>query len=258
MLDDFLKLSGSFAAFSGSVYGYSEEQKKFLSSGLKCFSCNNSLTNKTFVNKVGVGQPNYYLKDGTKIKSSSLKLLLDRNIVVECPSCGYRWNWYGESNPVIPNKLEFVYIKETHRSEEILGTEKRLIDNSKSRSKTTRKFTIGREWSKSYSIQYENTQVKGTELNLGIKLPEIDLGSIKVTSEETLRKEYSISEEKKENYTEEVEFEVSEFNKLNIIFSWKRIWQYGIIKFRNQDNTEFDIPFKVAVGVTFDQSQIDE
>lgn len=164
----------------------------------------------------------------------------------------------GKSNPTRPNKLELVSIIETDRSEEILGTEQRLIDNSQSTSKTTRKFTVSRKWSKSYSIQYENTQVNGTEFNLGLKFPETEVASIKVTSQETLKKQYFISEGIKENYTEEVQVEVPESRKLNLIFRWKRIWQNGFIKLRSQDNTELNVPFQVVVGMTFDQFLVNE
>lgn len=168
------------------------------------------------------------------------------------------WDKLANSSPIKPNKLEVVNIIERSRSEEILGVEQRLIDNSRSTSKTTRRFTVSREWSKNYTIKYENTQVNGTELNLGLKLVETELANLKVASQETLNKQYSISEGTTENYTEEVQVEVPESKKLKIIFTWKRIWQHGIIKFRDQNNQVFDVPFQVAVGVTFDQSQIDE
>ncbi|MBD2358738.1 hypothetical protein H6G41_29785 [Tolypothrix sp. FACHB-123] len=251
MFDDLLKAMGSVSAAGGSIYGYSEEYKKFLSSGYKCFKCN-----KTLLNRLGFINAKFYSKDGTEIALATVGFR--RDVVLECPDCNHRWNMYGKSNPIRPNKLEVVSIIETHRSEEILGIDQRIIDNSKSTSKTTRKFTVSKEWSKSYSIQYENTQVNGTELNLGVKLPEIEIANIKLTSQETLKSQYSISEGKKETYTEEVQVEVSGYKKLKVFFTWKRIWQHGVIKFRHQDNTEFDVPFQVAVEVTFDQSQIDE
>jgi ssDNA-binding Zn-finger/Zn-ribbon topoisomerase 1 len=250
MLDDFLRLSGSFAASGGFLHGYSEEHKKFLSSGYKCPECG-----KTLLNRLGFITVNFYSKDGARIPLAVGQISGE---IVECPNCNHRWNMRGKSNPSRPNKLELVSIIETHRSEEILGTEQRLIDNSQSTSKTTRKFTVSREWSKSYSIQYENTQVNGTELNLGLKFPEIEVASIKVTSQETLKKQYSISEGTKENYTEEVQVEVLESIKLNLIFRWKRIWQNGFIKLRSQDNTELNVPFKVVVGMTFDQSLVNQ
>lgn len=251
MFDDLLRVMGSIGAVGGSIYGYSEEHKKFLSSGYKCFKCN-----KTLLNRLGSVNAKSYSKDGTEIAIGTIGFR--RDVVLECHDCTHRWNMYSKSNPIRPNKLEFVSIIETHRSEEILGIDQRIIDNSKSTSKTTRKFTVSREWSKSYSIQHENTQVNGTELNLGVKLPEIEIANIKLTSQETLKSQYSISEGKKETYTEEVQVEVSGYKKLNVIFTWKGIWQHGVIKFRHQDNTEFYVPFKVAVEVTFDQSQIDE
>ncbi len=254
MLDDLLKVIGSLTVFLyGNLYGnlLSEEHKTFLSSGYKCPNCN-----KTLLNRAGISTVKFYSKDGTKMNIFTASF---RGEIAECPHCGHRWNLYAKSSPIItPNKLEIVNIIETHRSEEILGEEKRLIDNSRSTSKTTRRFTVSREWSKSYSIQYENTQVNGTELNLGLKLPETELANLKITSQETLNKQYSITEGTTENYTEEVEIEVPGSKKLKIIFTWKRIWQHGIIKFQDQNNQVFDVPFQVAVGVTFDQTQIDE
>ena len=93
-----------------------------------------------------------------------------------------------------------------------------------------------------------------TELGIGID----EITSIKTSFEETIRKQYSISEETKEVYSEEIEIEVSSSIKLNLVFQWKRIWQCGFIKFRNQNNEELKVPFRVVVGVTFDQLQIDE
>lgn len=256
MHDNYLKFIGSIDAATGSIRGYSEEQTKFVDSCYKCLKCN-----KTLLNGQGGFIFNFYSTDGAKLTYLDFVRrggMFNHNLVQECPNCGYRWNLYANSNPIRPNKLEVVSIIETHRSEEMFGTEKKLIDNSKSTSKTTLKITVSREWSKSYSIQDENIQVNGTELNIGIKLPELELPSIKASSQETLKKKYFISEEKRETYTEEVQFEVPEHKKLTVIFSWKRILQHGIIKFLNQDNREFDVPFTVGVGVTFDQSQDDE
>jgi hypothetical protein len=239
MLDGYLKLTGSLSALTGSIYGYSEEYKKFLSSGFKCSNCNNTLLK-------GIG------------------ILARENVpfarvtVLKCHHCNYSCNIYASSNTIRPNKLEVVSIIETHRSADIWGIDQRIIDNSKSTSKTTRKITVSKEWSKTYNIQDEKTQVNGTELNSGVKLPEIEIANIKLTSQETLKSRYSISEGKKETYTEEVQVEVSEYKKVEVSFTWKRIWQHGVIKFRHQDNREFDVPFQIAVEVTFDQSQIDQ
>ena len=251
MLDDYFKFSGSFdVLMRGNFYGYSEEHKIFLSSGYKCSKCN-----KTLLNMAGILTVKFYSKDGKKMNMFTGTY---QGEIAECPHCAHRWNYRGKSSPIRPNKLEVVNIIETSRSEEILGVEQRLIDNSRSTSKTTRRFTVSREWSKNYTIKYENTQVNGAELNLGLKLVETELANLKVASQETLNKQYSISEGTTENYTEEVQVEVPGYKKLNVIFNWKRIWQHGVIKFRDQNNQVFDVPFQVAVGVTFDQSQIDE
>jgi len=230
--------------------GFSEEYKKYLYSGLKCSNCNARFLRKP----VGDGLPKLYLKDGTELENSlsnSVEFFMKNSKIalLECHICGYRWNMYKESNSIISSKFEFVSIEETHKSEDIFDTTERLIDNSKGTNKIPGIYKFGEERSKTYSIQYDNAQVKGKQLNLGMKLSDVDLGSIKVTSEETLKKQYSISEEIKEIRGEELNYVVDEFIKQTITFNRIRIWQHGIIKFRHQDNTEFDIPFKVIKGV---------
>lgn len=252
--DGLLKAMGSISSLD-LFGGWSEEQKKFMSSGYKCSNCNKVL----FTALTGITSYLYF-KDGTK--ANSLSLVLNRygarDLILKCPSCSYCWNLYGNSNSITPNQVEFLGIEETHRLTEDLGTDTRLIDNSKSTSKITRKFTISREWSKTYLVQYENTKTNSTELNLQLKVSEVEFGGIKQASQTALKTAYSISEVKKEIFTDDVQIDVSEHQKVNVFFAWKSIWQYGSMKFRYQNNMEFDIPFKVSVGVTFDQTQIDE
>ncbi|MBD2255398.1 hypothetical protein [Nostoc parmelioides] len=229
------------------MMGLSKEYENFLASGYKCSQCSEVLYSMWKGYKV-----NFYSKNGEKIKPP----FIYKAEIVECPNCNYRWNVRGESNVNSANKV--LEIKETQRSEEFIGKEQRLIDNSKSTSKITRRFTITREWSKAYSIEYEKTQVNGLDINLKLKFLEVELDAMKLLFQETIKKQYSISEETKENYTEEVIVEVPEYKKTNLIFSWKRIWQDGFIKICSPDNTEISIPFKVVVGVTFDQSVVEE
>ena len=172
-----------------------------------------------------------------------------------CSKCGCEIDRQG--NEIVnspPLKSEILGIVETGRVEESLGSDRRIIDNSKSSVNLTRKFSISKEWARTCSIEYEKAQVGSTELGIGID----EITSIKTSFEETIRKQYSISEETKEVYSEEIEIEVPSSIKLNLVFQWKRIWQCGFIKFRNQNNEELKVPFRVVVGVTFDQLQIDE
>jgi DNA-directed RNA polymerase subunit RPC12/RpoP len=260
VFDAYSKLMGSMdAAVGGGVYKFSEEHKSFCASGYKCSSCSKSA--------LGFTSPrlNYYSGNGKQLSFvvHSTDLFLYKSTLgftpsaelVECQKCGYRWEIYKKGQANIPKqKLEVSDIIETDRSEEIIGVDRRLIDNSKSSSRLTRKFSINREWSKVYSIEYEKAQANGIELGVGVS----ETVSVKATSEESIRKKYFTSEESREICSEEVEVEIPASTKLNLAFQWKRIWQHGFILLRNENNEESRIPFRVVVGITFDQSQIDE
>lgn len=45
--------------------------------------------------------------------------------------------------------------------------------------------------------------------------------------------------------------------KLTVVVRWKRIWQHGYIV-ATRDGVQLHIPFRVAIGMTFDQQLIQE
>jgi len=67
-----------------------------------------------------------------------------------------------------------------------------------------------------------------------------------------------MSEEAKETYVEEIESEVPAFTKLSLVFRWKRIWQHGVVQLNTSEGDEIRVPYKIVVGITFDQFQTDE
>ena len=99
------------------------------------------------------------------------------------------------------NKSErkVVSISETNREENIIYKEERIVDNSRSKSKITRKFTFSNEVTTTYSILFEKSNFNGVDLNLGLKLPQSELASITATSQETLKEQYSISKNSKQS-----------------------------------------------------------
>ncbi len=66
-----------------------------------------------------------------------------------------------------------------------------------------------------------------------------------------------MSADTKETSTEDVSCQAPAFRKLTIVVRWKRIWQHGIVV-AMRDREPLQIPFRVAVAVTFDQQQIEE
>ncbi len=87
-------------------------------------------------------------------------------------------------------------VLETERVEEHLGSEQRIIDNSKSGITVTREFTISKEWSQSYTIDYEQTKALGGEVG------GVFLATFKATFQRTIKDHYSISEGTKLTYSE--------------------------------------------------------
>jgi len=228
--------------------------------------------------------PKYLRVDETPISPKTPYPEMDRSAIAECPKCEHRWTVFSESQPgmvrqktkimtVQSNRLEKLTDKnqsaasgiinftilETERVEEFLGSEQRLIDNSNSSTNLTRKFTISKEWSQSYTIEYENTTTRSREGGVDLQLFSFKLGNLKLTTQSNLKEKYSISESSKQTYGEEIVIQIPPYTKLRVFFQWKRLWQHGLIKFKDSSSeTEFEVPFRVVIGVTFDQMQVDE
>ncbi len=179
---------------------------------------------------------------------------MDRSAIAECPKCDQRWMVFtGASLPSEPSELSFTFV-ETNREEEALGDEQRQVDNSKSSVELTRRFTVGREWTQSYTLDHEKVRSDHSELKLGG--PE--LPSVTLAAENALTERYSITSAMKQTYEEEITVTVPARTSLNLVFHWKRLWQCGNIQVQLTDRMLFIIPFKVAVGLTFDQTQSDD
>jgi hypothetical protein len=245
MFDKLTSLAGSLASITPFV-GWSDEHRQFFADGYKCPSCHAKL-----INAMGVVSTNFYAADGKKLSVWAGGPY--RADTVECPKCGHRWKRCG-ANPVSARDgIEVLGIVETDRGEEFLGEDRRVIDNTRSSSPLTRNFTFSKEWSKSCQVELERAKASGKELNFGAK----EAAALKLSSEEKLRPTYAITLGSKETATEEVSCTVSGHQKLTVVVRWKRILQHGFIQ-ATQSGLPLRIPFQIAVGMTFDQQQIEE
>jgi DNA-directed RNA polymerase subunit RPC12/RpoP len=241
MKDELLGAMGSVAGFQGKLLGLSDEFRQFYTSGYRCLRCNTRL-----LNILGQLTVDFYANNGEKMSMWQLAPL--RADIAQCPKCGYRWptrKGEARSKPTV---------FETERIEEGIGSDARIIDNSRSAVTLTRTFSISKEWSKSYSIEYEKATVKSGGLNVGLD----EMSGLTASFEETVRERFSITRESKEIYTEEIQIQVPASKKLSVIFDWKRVWQLGYLQFYDLNNRESKVPFRVVVGITFDQRQIDD
>jgi hypothetical protein len=244
---------------------YSKQERKFQFTH-KCHNCRKF----SFV-------PHYFKGDGTKISSGEVSKIANlwvlksvgrlfskpkdksnvsdlSGVVAQCPKCEEKWPVF--SSGKLPESLKQPHqeIKETHRSEEEIGAEKREIDNAKSSIELERRFTVTKEWSKSFIVEEEKGRKKGAELAVGLG----EAASIKATVEQAIRVKYISNEGIKEIYTEEIVLKVPAYTKLLVVLNWKRIWQHGIITLHDENGGISEWPFKLVVGVTFDQTQVDQ
>lgn len=246
MLNKLLAVSGSMSSALQGALGFSEEHRRFTASGWKCPRCDARL-----VNSLGSMTTNFYAADGHKLSQWAGAGL--RADTVECPKCQYRWKLYGNAPAVPPPAAEVAEVVETERGEEFFGEDRRVIDNSRSSATPTRSFSFSKEWSRTFQVEVERAKGDGAELTLGAK----DTAALRLSSEEKLRRTYSISQDTKETSTEDVSCQVPAHRKLTIVVRWKRIWQHGFVVV-SQNGVPLRIPFRVAVGMTFDQEQIEE
>lgn len=145
-------------------------------------------------------------------------------------------------------------IVETERMEEHLGNEMREIDNSHSKVGIQRTIRVSREWVQSCVVERETTAKVGGELSVG-KAWVVDL---KATAEGAVRKKYELKTEERKSYSEELTIEVPANTKVQVVLKWKQLWQCGVVLVRSdKDGAEARIPFKVCIGPTFDQCQVD-
>ena len=246
MLKKLLTVSGSIGSGVMSVFGASEEHRRFMASGYCCQKCGARL-----MNLLGYMNVRFYAADGRKISQWTGGAV--RADIAECPKCGFRWNTYGADAVHEPPPSETMEIIETERSEEFFGEDRRVIDNLRSSATPTRTFSFSKEWSKTFHVEIERAKGEGTDFSLGVK----DAAALRMSSEKKLRHTYSVSEDSKESSSEDVSCQVPAHCKLTVVVRWKRIWQHGFVLV-TRDALTLRIPFRLAVGVTFDQQQIEQ
>ncbi|WP_455200890.1 hypothetical protein [Kaarinaea lacus] len=103
-------------------------------------------------------------------------------------------------------------------------------------------------------FEEETGKSSGTEISLGIS----EVADIKAAAEQELKNRYTKMEETRQTYAEEIILKVPGNTKLLVEFNWKRIWQHGNIIIHTDAGEAINLPFKAIVGITFDQTQIDQ
>lgn len=136
-------------------------------------------------------------------------------------------------------------VTETHRTEEPIGQETRILDNLGNAEPTSRTIRVSREWSRTLEVgSSAATTMKG---QLSAKLPL----EITASVEKTLQQTYRLQDTLTQTVSEEVVVRVPGHTRLSLVFDWKQIVQHGVVR-----QGDVEVPFRLVVGVTFDQTQV--
>ncbi len=166
----------------------------------------------------------------------------NRNVhIFKCANCGSPWFYLKPSD-----KIE---LRETDRAEEYIGEEQFIIDNSDSDVTSTRDKEFEKEWTKSFSIEYENAFSEKGEKSI-----KINQTGAKVSVEKSIKEKYSASNTVKETHVEKSSWDVPGRTKVLVTIKWKKIWQNGYVEMLKNEE-KIKIPFRTAVGITYDQVQ---
>lgn len=167
----------------------------------------------------------------------------DPSTIQECPKCSGRWSVYGT-----PMKIE---VEEGNRESEVAYQEEIVLDNLRGKSLLKRKKTISEEWTQTLDLGSERSATQESSLRLGndtIGITEMAQNALKTT--------YRLSQGQTKTYSEELDFEVPAGVRRRVTLIFKRVWQYGRLRFED-DGRSMEIPFKVVVGLELDVTQDD-
>jgi hypothetical protein len=139
-------------------------------------------------------------------------------------------------------------ITETHRSEEPIGTETRRIENLTGAARVTRTMRVTREWRRTVSLGLDSSD--GT--SIGAQAGP-DWLALRASVEQSLSRTYSISTDRREEFVDEISFEVDPGSAVTVVLAWKRVWQHGVVHVLSR-GTPVEVPFRVADGLRIDQS----
>jgi hypothetical protein len=138
--------------------------------------------------------------------------------------------------------------------EQPVGTDSKVLDNSRSESTLTRSLKVSREWSCTYSVEHERTHRTVDTKSLRIR----DSGERSRTIEDILRDRFGYVEGRRQTYEENVQVVAPPRKKVTVLFHWKNILEVGVVVLQNQFEQTAELPFAIVVGLTFDQEHYDD
>jgi hypothetical protein len=139
----------------------------------------------------------------------------------------------------------------TERTEKPIGTERRIIDNSKGDVSITREIKVTNEWTKESSVDSENAI--STKVDVKKSLLVI---SAAAEAEVATKFSASSSEGEKRTFSDSFIVNVPARKSLVLLLEWKQVWQHGKVKIFTSDGKEVLVPFSVLQNLTYDSKSL--
>lgn len=159
----------------------------------------------------------------------------------------------GPTNTATEPRVVSITTTEQGRSEERLGVERRKIDNSRSATSSVRRLRAQRTWSRKSEIFFERATKGSSSAGLNIQ----GVGSLKAAAEKSFRESLALSGEEQQTFEEGIEVTIPARTAVEVLLHWKTIWQEGVLAIEMDDGETYKIPYRVTVGMTFDQENRD-
>lgn len=210
-----------------------------------------SAEQKTFTQKMRCplcGKFLWYSHDylnGRRVDGIRFRPLDDPAAMSQCPKCDGLWYAYEPD-------LKFEVV-EGERVPEVAAEQTMTLDNLHGRSTLRRQKEVSEEWSTQLEISVENTSTDHKGAQIGVK----DLASYSVVAENALKVSYRTVDQHRRTYTESFEFEVPVGVLRVVTFTFKRIWQHGVLRAEGRGGETVEIPYRVVNGYELDVRQTD-
>ncbi len=182
--------------------------------------------------------------------------LMDRGTTAQCPNCSSTWPVFDASlaSPTTPSPWRITDIVETARHEEPIGQDTRLLDSSQTAATISRTLSFTMEWTQTLDVEIEKTKtIKGQ-----VSISAFDIASLEGSVEQSVRNKYGLTTQEKQTQVETMSIPVPAGTRLRVSLTWKRVWQAGHVELERSSGEQLQVPFAVAVGLTFDQVIVDE
>lgn len=190
---------------------------------------------------------------GRPLNKIGAAYLRDKQSKASCPKCGATWNVFGTTAPQPadspPTEWRVDEVRETHRFEQAIGTDRQVVDASNFDSNVTQKLVFSRQWRQSVTVDSEKTVTNTSGGSLDI----LDLATLEASAETAIRDGYSTEDSTERTTSREIEVTVNAGTAMEVKLHWKKVLQGGVVVFAGPGGATAEVPFALTVDVTFDQ-----